>query len=168
MILFVGYQAAGTLGRTLADGAERVKLFGEEIEVDAEIGLLAGTSGHADRDGLIDWLDSFAEKPKRVFVNHGDDISCTSFAKLVNERFGVTADAPYSGTTFDLLTGKYEHEAEGVPVTKKKKRAATVYNRLLASIERLSALARRCEGYPNKELARLADQIDMLCDKFEN
>ena len=72
-ILFVGYQAVGTLGRTLIEGATTVKLFGEPIEVQAEICQLTGMSGHADRDGLLRWVNAFTEKPKRVFVMHGED-----------------------------------------------------------------------------------------------
>ena len=72
-ILFVGYQAVGTLGRTLIEGATDVKLFGEPIEVRAEICQLTGLSGHADKNGLLAWINAFAPKPKRVFIVHGDD-----------------------------------------------------------------------------------------------
>lgn len=72
-ILFVGYQAVGTLGRTLLEGATTVKLFGEPIEVQAELCQLTGMSGHADREGLLRWVNSFEQKPKRVFVMHGED-----------------------------------------------------------------------------------------------
>ena len=83
-ILFVGYQAVGTLGRTLLEGATTVKLFGEEISVRANIVKMEGISGHADKAGLLDWLEGFEQKPKMVFVNHGDPdafacvISCES------------------------------------------------------------------------------------------
>ena len=72
-ILFVGYQAVGTLGRAIAEGASSVKLFGEEIEIRAKICRLAGISGHADKDGLLAWIQGFEKKPKRVFVVHGED-----------------------------------------------------------------------------------------------
>ncbi|MBR4931159.1 MAG: MBL fold metallo-hydrolase, partial [Bacteroidaceae bacterium] len=71
-ILFVGYQSVGTLGRVIVDGAKEVKLFNEEIEVKATIDTLPGISGHADKMGLINWLQGFETKPKTVFVNHGD------------------------------------------------------------------------------------------------
>lgn len=67
LILFVGYQAEGTLGRMLCDGVKNVKLFGEDIEVNAEIKMLDGISGHADKNGLIKWLKTFKKKPKIVF-----------------------------------------------------------------------------------------------------
>mgnify|MGYP002228661290 FL=1 len=72
-ILFVGFQAVGTLGRTLIEGVDSVKLFGEPIEVKAEICQLTGMSGHADKDGLLRWVNAFTEKPRRVFVIHGED-----------------------------------------------------------------------------------------------
>lgn len=80
-IVFVGYQAVGTLGRSLLEGATNVKLFGEPVEVRAEIVKISGISGHADKKGLIHWVTGFDEKqPKRVFVVHGEDQVCDSFA----------------------------------------------------------------------------------------
>ena len=102
-ILFSGYQANGTLGRIIYDGAKTVKIFGEEIDVKAEIALIAGISGHADRDGLLSWVDAFTRKPSMIFVNHGDDDSCTGFAANVTARFGIPAEAPFSGSSYDLL-----------------------------------------------------------------
>ncbi len=166
LILFVGYQSVGTLGRSLADGVKKVKLFGEEISVGAAIGIMEGTSGHADRNGLYSWLCGFAKKPKTVFVIHGDDDSCTSFTKLLKEEHGYNATAPYSGTCYDLITGQSVELTEGIPVKKSVKKPNTVYDRLLTSGERMMALIRESSGVANKELARLADQIDAMCDKF--
>ena len=91
VILFVGYQAEHTLGRKLQDGVKSVKLFGEEIAVRAQIATLNGTSGHADRDGLLNWLAGFREKPQQVFVNHGDHEACGAFTALLRELgYGVT------------------------------------------------------------------------------
>ena len=79
-VLFVGYQSEGTLGRILLEGAEKVRLFGETIKVNAHIETLEGISGHADKKILLSWLDGFKKKPKFVFVNHGDDGVCDEFA----------------------------------------------------------------------------------------
>ena len=70
-ILFVGYQANGTTGRIIVDGIDEIKLFGEPIQVKAEIAQLPGSSGHADKDGLIHWVNAFTNKPRKVFVVHG-------------------------------------------------------------------------------------------------
>ncbi|SHJ69145.1 metallo-beta-lactamase family protein [Hathewaya proteolytica DSM 3090] len=85
-VVFVGYQAEGTLGRSLLEGAEKVKLFGEEIAVNAEIYNLEGMSGHADRAGLYRFLSAFKEKPKEVILVHGDKKSQESFNELLQSN----------------------------------------------------------------------------------
>ena len=169
LILFVGYQAEGTLGRMLCDGVKNVKLFGEDIEVNAEIKMLDGISGHADKNGLIKWLKTFKKKPEIVFVNHGEEKSCDEFTDCIRNEYGYNSVAPYSGTCYDLLTGEVVVQTYGIRVQKKKttKRAATVFGRLIAAAERLLAVARSCEGMANKDLAKFADQIDMLSEKWK-
>lgn len=85
-IVFVGYQAEGTLGRILLQGAKKVKLFGEEIEVKAKLYNLHGLSGHADRNGLMEWLESFDRKPKGIFLVHGDTKAQISFKTLLDSK----------------------------------------------------------------------------------
>ena len=170
-ILFVGYQSNGTLGRAIVEGAKHVKLFGEDIEVKAEIRVLTGISGHADKDGLYRWIASFQKKPEKVFVNHGDDDACVAFASRIRAELGLDAEAPYSGTIYDLAENRYIKATTGIPVPKKEytagSRRNTVYDRLLAAGQRLLAVIRRNEGGANKDLAKFADQIDALCDKWE-
>ena len=168
-ILFVGYQAEGSLGRKLQNGAKTVKLFGEEIAVNASIETLRGTSGHADQAGLLRWLAGFREKPGLVFVNHGDDTSCTAFRDLLAEK-GYRAEAPYSGTEYDLLTGKMTVFTEGIRIQREKKgsaRASAVYGDLLAAAEALLALVKTCRGRANKENAKFAAQIRSLIEKWK-
>ena len=165
-ILFVGYQANGTLGRAIVEGAQEVKLFGETIEVRAQIKKLTGLSGHADKAGLIDWLEGFTEKPKRVFVVHGEDSVCKSFVECLKIEHGQKAYAPYSGTCFNMLSNKLEYEAEPIAIVKKKKTVSDVFSRLLAAGQRLMEVIRKNEGGANKDLAKFADQINSLCDKW--
>lgn len=87
-VIFVGYQAEGTLGRLLVEGAEKVTLFGEEICVNAEIYNLEGFSGHADRDGLLTWLGGFQKEPKHIFLVHGEPDAKEAFAGTVKEQLG--------------------------------------------------------------------------------
>ena len=101
-ILFAGYQAVGTLGRSLLEGTQVVKLFGETIDVEAHIEKLDGISGHADMNGLITWVSAFKEKPSQVFLVHGDDDVCTSFAGLLHTDYGFETAAPFSGSVYDL------------------------------------------------------------------
>lgn len=166
-ILFVGYQAVGTLGRAIVEGAKEVKLFGESIEVRAQIRKLTGISGHADKDGLIDWLSGFEEKPRRVFVVHGEDSVCINFTECLKIEHGQKAYAPYSGTVFNLISNKLEYEAEPIPVEKKTRPATGVFARLLAAGHRLMAVIQKNDGGTNKDLARFADQINSLCDKWD-
>ena len=87
-IIFVGYQAEGTLGRLLLDGAKEVTLFGENVQVNAQIHNLEGFSGHADKDGLFAWLSGFQTVPKHVFLVHGEEESKKAFAYTVKEKRG--------------------------------------------------------------------------------
>ncbi len=168
-ILFVGYQAVGTLGRIIVEGADEVRLFGDPIKVRAQIRQLPGMSGHADKNGLIEWISGFEEKPKKVFIVHGEDAVCTGFAECLKVEYGHRTYAPYSGTVFNLLSGKLEYEASPIPVQKKARSAvaAGVYARLLAAAQRLLALVQRKDGMPNKDAAKFADQINSLCDKYQ-
>ena len=173
MVLFVGYQAEGTLGRSLLDGGMKsVKLFNEEVAVNAKICAMPGKSGHADQAGLLDWLEHFAEKPRRVFVNHGEDSVVTSFAGLIHEKLGIQTSAPYSGTVFNLASGKFEYEAAGVPVVKQTETPAaarknSLYEKLLTALGRLSVIVKNMRGRTNKDVGRLTDQINQLCDKWQ-
>ena len=165
-ILFVGYQANGTLGRSLIEGAKEVKLFGEKIEVRADIRTLPGISGHADKDGLIRWIEGFRKKPEKIFVVHGESSICESFVSCLKEEHKMEAYAPYSGTCFDLLTGEAEYVAKAKPL-KKKRAAQDIFDRLLAAGQRLMAVIRKNEGGANKDLGKFADQINSLCDKWD-
>lgn len=169
-IVFVGYQTRGTLGRALLEGAKEVKLFGEVIEVKAEITKIAGISGHADKNGLLKWINSFTEKPpKRVFVVHGEDKVCDEFARTLTDS-GYNAVAPYSGTVFDLIQGEFVKEALPVAVKKKaaaKKRSGDMFQRLLTAGQRLISVIRKNEGLSNKDTAKFTDQIQALCDKWD-
>ena len=166
--MFVGYQAYGTLGRSLVEGATSVKLFGEPVQVAAQIKQLPGISGHADVDGLTAWI-SHIQNVKRVFVVHGESATADNFTAHLQNDLGLRAYAPYSGTEFDPIADEIILEAVPKPVAKKSgsAKANTVYQRLLAALERLTSIIRRSEGRTNKDLAKLTDQITELCNKFE-
>ena len=171
-ILFVGYQTEGTLGRKLLNGADYVKMFGEEITVNANILEIDGISGHADRNMMLDWLGHLQNKPTKVFVNHGNDGVCDLFAKTITETLGFEAVAPYSGDTFDLATGEQTEKAKIVKVAPKnnnsaRKRSDMVFERLRMAGMRLLAVIEQNKGCANKDLAKFTSQIDALCDKYE-
>lgn len=93
-VIFVGFQAQGTLGRRIIEGAKKVKIFGEEIAVNARIYTIGGLSAHADRDELLDWLSKFKKKPQRVFVMHGEEETALGFAETIRGQLNLDAYAP--------------------------------------------------------------------------
>ena len=174
----MGYQAVGTLGRMLTDGAKRVKLFGEEIAVQAEVRELPGISGHGDVKELLRWIRSFSPAPKKVFVNHGEDAVASGLAARLSEEFGIPATAPYSGEIYDLLTGEQLRAVAPVPVKDKtpdgsalqapKPDRKSVYGKLLLALERLTSLIRAGSGRANRDVETMTRKINDLCNEWEN
>lgn len=169
-ILFVGYQAVGTLGRRLLDGETNVKIFGEPIEVRARIESLHGVSGHADMNGLLRWLEGFKTPLERVFVVHGEDTVTDEFAATVEEKFGYQTFAPFPGGEADLVTNEVLTEGVKIPVKAKKasqKKADAAFERLLAAGRRLLEVIHKNEGLANKDKAKFESQINNLSDKWD-
>lgn len=170
-ILFVGYQVPGTLGYNLLHGAQEVRLFGEKVQVNAEIVNLPGISGHADKDHLTEWVGHMHEMPKRIFVVHGEDQVTDEFAAHLAETFNVCATAPYSGDVYDLDTNTCVGQGDRKPAEARKKKpakaAATAFAKLLEAGNRLIAVIHKNEGLANKDLAKFTSQIQSLCDKWD-
>ena len=180
-VLFVGYQAEGSLGRVLQEGAEEVTLFGESIRVRAKIATLPGISGHADREGLLDWASGFEAPPRKTFVVHGDDAVVQPFADLLHEKLGFETYAPYSGTIWDLTNNMCLKETTGVPVEKAADKQLTgaaapdcvkvssggIMERLQKDAGELAALVHAGRGIANKDLQKLAEEIEALCRKWK-
>lgn len=125
-ILFVGYQAEGTLGRRILDGAKIVKLFGEEISVNARIESIDGFSGHADKDGLLSWIDSIGKKPKKVFVVHGEQDTMATFAQTITDEFGIHSIVPTRGDSYIVNIDHVYENVESADVQKRFRRLAVV------------------------------------------
>lgn len=171
-ILFVGYQAIGTLGRSLLEGATEVKLFGEPVHVAAEICQMPGISGHADVNGLLDWVKAFRKPPKKIFVTHGEDSVTEIFARRLEEEFGYDTMAPFSGTMYDLKENICVYEAQGIKiqktsVTQKAAKAARAFEKLVSLGQRLMSIIRKNEGCANKDLEKFSREIQSLCDKWD-
>ena len=131
---------------------------------------LAGISGHADKEGLISWLQGFQKKPKRVFVVHGEDTVCDHFVECLENNYGYNARAPYSGGCYDLITNTHLEVGNKIRIERDKKLAkpsSTVYDRLVEVGKRLMRLIDKSKGWANKDLAKLADQLQALCEKWE-
>ncbi len=167
-ILFVGYQAEGSLGRRILDGAQRVKLFGEEIAVRARIVRFHGLSSHADRDGLVRWINSYTPKPQQVFVVHGDARAVENYTSTLTE-LGFAAHAPLYEEVYDLLDNRMI-----APGIKLEARAAApvdlgspAYRRLEDIGRKLMDVIARNKGGSNKDLGKFADQIRALISKWD-
>lgn len=106
-VIFVGYQAQGTLGRRILEGAKEVTLFGDQIRVNAEIYNLEGFSGHADRDGLLAWLSAFQQEPKKIFLVHGEPESKESFANYIKEKLGYDVIPVQGDSEYELDTNEF-------------------------------------------------------------
>ena len=111
-ILFVGYQAMGTLGRKIVDGAKNVKIFGEEITVNAEVDYIEAFSGHADKTGLLDFIDTFKVKPKQIYLVHGDEDAQMALADEIDNKFGIPVDIPYRGDVYEIDIDRIRKTAE--------------------------------------------------------
>jgi metallo-beta-lactamase family protein len=96
-VLFVGYQAAGTLGRQILDGAKSVRIFGQEYPVNARIAQIQGFSAHADRDELMKWLSNLSVNPRHIFITHGEIESAEAFSKYLREKCGCETSVPNYG-----------------------------------------------------------------------
>ena len=101
-ILFVGYQAPGTLGHSIVNGAKTVKIFGEEISVNARIEYIEGYSGHADQEWLMNFIYSFLRKPKHIFLVHGEEEAQEVLKNKIIEQTGIGVSIPEWGETYDL------------------------------------------------------------------
>ena len=170
-VVFVGYQGEGTLGRALLEGVKSVKLFGEEIAVHAQIVNFQGLSSHADRNHLLSWIQAIqAPKPQHVFVVHGDREVAPFFAKTI-QGLGFTAHAPQYTEVYDLIADKVT-EPGYLPERKARTtggmRASAAYERLVAVGNMLMESIKRSRGRDNKSLARFADQLRQLLEKWES
>jgi metallo-beta-lactamase family protein len=159
-IVFVGYQAEGTLGRRLLDGEKCVKLFGEDIVVNAEIYNVEGFSGHADKPALLNWIGSFKEKPSKIFIVHGENESKEAFCIDVKEKFNIDCIIPEYDVIYEIKKKNLINEV--VLVDEKQKIKDKYIQELLKEVEELkkafeNALA-KTEG------CLLVDDIDI--DKF--
>jgi metallo-beta-lactamase family protein len=101
-IVFVGYQAQGTLGRRIKEGEKVVKIFGEEIQVNAEICSLEGFSGHADREGIVQWIKSFKNKPQKIFVVHGEEEAAGEISRKIEKESKIKTYIPELGESLSI------------------------------------------------------------------
>ena len=142
-IVIIGYQAEGTIGRRIVDGAKTVRLFGEEIAVKAHIHTLGGFSAHADQKGLLEWLSHLNNPELEVFVNHGEEKISMELSKLIRQRFHLKTIVP-QWREKRVLLGPEEAEAPQ-RVMPEKEPLEEEREKISPSVERLSVLFRHLD-----------------------
>ena len=165
-VVFVGYQAEGSLGRALLEGAKSVKLFGEEIAVNAHIVNFKGLSSHADRDHLLAWAKHYAPKPRHIFVVHGEASVTEIFAQKLRDA-GLSAHAAEYEEVYDLAADRML--SAGVPLPPKPVSASgsPAYRKLEAAGQDLMEAIRHNKGGTNKDLAQFEKELMALIRKWD-
>ncbi|HOQ36289.1 MAG TPA: MBL fold metallo-hydrolase [Acetivibrio sp.] len=158
-ILFVGYQAEGSLGRRLLDGAKIVRLFGEEIKVEARIEMIEGFSGHADKEGLLSWINRIYRKPKKIFIVHGEEDAMVELSNEINKTLKIDTIIPEMGESFIV-------NAHKVIETDERIKTGTSFKRL-AVLEALETLKEEIEELSNILKSDLKqDKTDLEVDEL--
>ena len=165
-VVFVGYQAEGSLGRRLLNGETQVKLFGEDIAVQAQIVNFPGLSSHAGLTGLLNWIQAFSPKPRQVFVVHGDADVVPVYVENL-EKLGFAVHGPELGEEYDLIANRMLAEGH-TPVRKQTQPAESVY---FADLQRkgqalLEVIAHN-KGGANKDLRGFAAELEALIKKWD-
>jgi metallo-beta-lactamase family protein len=171
-ILFSGYQAAGTLGRRILEGADTVKIFGEEISVHARIETMEGFSSHADRAGLLRWLGAFKKRPTAVFLVHGEESNMQDLNNAIQEN-GYRVYMPYLGDMFDTRRNALQ-SYDGLPRRQYLDYAQAIKDRLEGQAKYLEEalydcrmMLKRCDLKDIQKLKPAIDEIDSLLEMFK-
>lgn len=149
-LVFVGYQAEGTLGRIILEGAKNVSLLGEQIDVGLQVHNLGGFSGHADRENLLTWINGFQKKPKEIFIVHGETEGAESLAQSINDRFGIKTTIPNLDDKFEIRHRNTILSKEGIPMPARLKEDIQ---------EELDRVNRQFSAFSQREEEILEDKI---------
>lgn len=169
-IVFVGYQAEGTLGRSLLDGLKDVTLFGEQIHVNAQIYNLEGFSGHADKDGLMDWLSGFEQRPKQIFLVHGELDSKEAFAASVKSELGYDPVVVREVSEYELETANVLSREEARAAIVEEAAVGAIRQRLASIHEELESVLYNSQQSLNQEVSpdRLTEINNLVLELEKN
>ena len=165
-IVFVGYQAQGTLGRRIKEGEKSVKLFGEEIQVNAKIYTLDGFSGHADKEGIMWWLEGFENKPKKIFIVHGEEEASREISKKIEEELNIVTYIPELGDTLIvegevvISKGKVSLEERSIQYNEIEKSLEKLKSSLYPALQKLEQKSEN--GRENGELVEIKNKLIRL------
>ena len=145
-VLFVGYQAPGTLGYSIVNGAKTVKIFGEEIAVNARIEYIEGYSGHADQEGLMNFIYSFITKPKHIFLVHGEEEAQDILKEKVEQETGIPVTIPEFGETYEI--------SDQIEMTHKieRKISKTIKTEIIERLEKLKDEIKDMDQYVRQDV----------------
>lgn len=161
-VIFVGYQGEGTLGRIIQDGAERVKILGDWIACKAKVYDMEGFSAHADRKTLLNWLDGFQKKPKKVILVHGEDREMLPLADTLKEKYGIEVFTPSAGTSLTLEANQ-EVQVSGIPTAEDRlDRLETKLQVILAMMNELDNRDIELSGLEEERLVELENTLVSL------
>jgi metallo-beta-lactamase family protein len=165
-IVFVGYQAEGTLGRRIKEGEKSVKLFGEEIRVNAKIYTLDGFSGHADKEGIMWWLEGFENKPKKIFIVHGEEEASREISKKIEEELNIVTYIPELGDTLIvegevvISKGKVSLEERSIQYNEIEKSLEKLKSSLYPALQKLEQKSENRKE--NGELVKIKNKLIQL------
>ncbi len=174
-ILFSGYQAVGTLGRSLLEGARRVRILGEDVSVNARIEKLEGLSGHADRDELLAWIEHVIPHPKKVFLVHGENDVLHSFGRLLRDSLQLDVSIPSMYEGFDLEREQIELSDLAVRAADTSGFGQEDFDKLFSEADRILAILRSAYAVSKRlpdaardvRLGVMMEDIRMFADKWE-
>ncbi len=148
-VLFVGYQAPGTLGHSIVNGAKKVKIFGEEIAVNARIEYIEGYSGHADQEGLMNFIYSFINKPKHIFLVHGEEEAQETLSQKIQTDAGIRVTTPEFGETYEI-----NGIEDKIEITNKiqKPQAKTLRTEIINRLETLKEEIKDMDNYVRQDI----------------
>ncbi len=148
-VLFVGYQAPGTLGHSIVNGAKKVKIFGEEIAVNARIEYIEGYSGHADQEGLMNFIYSFINKPKHIFLVHGEEEAQETLSQKIQTDAGIEVTTPEFGETYEI-----NGIEDKIEITNKiqKPQAKTLRTEIINRLETLKEEIKDMDNYVRQDI----------------
>lgn len=166
-ILFVGFQAVGTLGRRILDGEKLVKIHGEQVAVNAAIRNIDAYSAHADRNGLISWVRGFNSLPRKIFLVHGEENAQMSLAETLANEFHIPVQIPDWQNEFELLYDKEQDAVESTfkPLPDGLEKALRAEKMYLDLTMRLNNYFR--EQWNTKDYDKLIESIKLLESKLD-
>ncbi|TGE32468.1 MBL fold metallo-hydrolase [Desulfosporosinus sp. Sb-LF] len=171
-VLFVGYQAQGTLGRILSDGVEEVTIHGEKVAVKARINHMDGLSAHADQAELLHWLSLLGKKAEQIVLVHGETESQTVFSNKIQELFKITPLIPQLGETIELMPNQIIRHApqkiwlsQDIPIKASMNHSTHQQQVLSTSEKSKTTVPKFSRAQVNRSYARLRHQLKQLIDQ---